>query len=549
VGKHSSRRHGFLWGVIGALAGIALVVTAATALPRAIGQGGSDRAAAPACVTSSTLRVTTASSFAPVLADLAPALRRGPDCVRLAVTAVDGRAAAQRLSSRQTDVWIPDDIGWRAYAPGGVLAAADEAGAGTVVATSPVFMVTDPATGARIREAGGSWVGLAGLVRDRSGVRLAVREPATSGDGLVAVGALQEAVWLRRGMDAASMAMLEVRDHTRTVTGTGSVVPVAAGEVGLVPEYALLPVLGSAARDSVVLSGADRTAVLRYTWLPTAAAAGSPERRAALYRVLVALTGGESTDALGQARLRRPGAGPPPEAAQDRLPGLAPASFGALPAHHADHVLATWNPRERRANLLLVVDVSGSMREAAPGSRASKIALVRQGVRTVADLLPSDSMLGLWEFGFRLDGAKDYRVRLPSAPLRQAHRRDLTRAVARLDALNSGTALYDTILDAYRAAQATYVPGVPNQVLFFTDGHDQDDPDAISPAVLSAQLAAASDPRRPVEVAVVVFGKASDAAFLKNVLTPVNGYLEPVESADQVAGMFVHVAVGGLRTR
>jgi hypothetical protein len=535
---------------VGALAGIAVVSTAVTALPRALGQGGGDRGtAAVPCGTTSTLRVTAASSFAGVLSDLAPALAQGPDCVRLTVTVADGRVAAESLNVLRTDVWIPDDGAWTAYAPDGALAAADEAGAGTVVATSPIYLVTDPRTAARIKETGGSWAGLSGLLQGRTGVRLAVREPAGSGDGLVAAGTLGDAVWLRRGMDASSMAMLETVHHTRTVAGTAPALPASAGEVGLVPEYALLPVLSSSARDAVVLSGTDRTALLRYTWLPTMAATGDPARRAALYRVLLALTGGESADALGRARLRRPGAGAPPEAALDRLPRLPQATFGVLAPHHADHILATWYPRERRANLLLVVDVSGSMGEPAPGSDVPLISLVRDGVRTVGTLLPAGSQLGLWAFGSQLAPPSDHVTLLPMAPLTGAHRRALTAALARLRAQDTGTGLYDTTLDAYRAAQATYRPGVPNQVIVFTDGRNEDDPGSLTARQLADRLRAAADPRRPVELAVVTFGSLPEVELLTSVLAPVGGYLSEVTSAEQVAGTFVHVAVGGLRTR
>jgi hypothetical protein len=550
VGKHSSRRHTYLWGIVGALVGIALVSTAVTTLPRAIGQGGGDRGtAAASCGTTSTLRVTAASSFAGVLSDLAPALARGPECVRLTVTAVDGRAAAESLSALRTDVWIADDGAWAAYAADGVLAAADQVGSGTVVATSPVYMVTDPATGMRIKEAGGTWWGLSGLVREPTGVRLAVRAPAGSGDGLVGAGVLGDAVWLRRGMDGSSAAMLETLDQTRTVAGTGPALPTEDGEVGLVPEYALLPVLASAARNAVVLSGTDRTALLRYTWLPTMAATGDPTRRAALYRVLLALTGGESADAIGRAWLRRPGAGAPPQAALDRLPRLVQAEFGVLAPHHADHVLATWYPRERRANLLLVVDVSGSMGKPAPGSDAPLISLVREGVRTVGALLPPDSQLGLWAFGSQLSPPSDHVTLLRSAPLTSAHRRALGSAVGRLEAQETGTGLYDTMLDAYRAVQESYRPGMPNQVIVFTDGRNEDDPGGRTAAQLAERLRDAVDRRRPVELAVVTFGSLPDAEALKSVLGPVDGYLSEVTSAEQVAGAFVHVAVGGLRTR
>jgi hypothetical protein len=468
--------------------------------------------------------------------------------VTLQVTPLDGRPAAQRLAELRTDVWIPDDSVWSAYVPPGVLAPAGQTGAGTVVATSPVYMVTDQPTATRITEAGGSWLGLSSLLSSASGVRLAVRSPGGSADGMIGAGALGEAVWLRNGMDASSMAMVNTVERTRMVPGPAPALPSRPGEVALVPEYALLPALG-ALNDAVVLTGTDRTALMRYTWYPTAAGAGDPERAAALYRVLMTLTGADAAPMLGRAQLRRPDGGPPPDAAREDLPHLAPASFAVIAPHHADHILATFYPQERRANLLLVVDVSGSMGDPAPGSRTPLISLVREGVLSVGSLLPEGSRLGLWSFGFKLSPPHDYRVDLPSAPLTRTHRARLRAAVGNLEALDSGTALYDTILDAYRAAQASYQPGVPNQVLFFTDGHDQDDPDAISVRTLAGQLRAVADPKRPVELAIVVFGTHPDSAALKTLLKPVNGYLEPVTSAEQVAGSFVHVAVGGLRTR
>lgn len=549
MGRHSSRGHTLFWGVAGAVAGIVVASTVATALPRALGQGEAPppRVRA-ACSTTTALRVTAASSFAPVLHGLAPALARGPDCVTLRVTSLDGRPAARRLGALRTDVWIPDDSAWVAYVGPGVLAAPGQAGSGTVVATSPVYVVTDRASAARITRSGGSWLALSSLLGSGAGLRLVVRSPAGSGDGLVAAGALGEAVWLRSGMDASSMAMVNTVRRTRIVAGRAPALPGRRGEVGLVPEYALLPAL-AAATDAAVLAGSDRTALMRFTWFPTAAAAGSPARRAALYRVLMALTGADATPLLARVQLRRPDGSPPPDAAGADLPRLAPASFGVIAPHHADHIMSTFYPEERRANLLLVVDVSGSMGDPAPGSRTPLIALVRAGVLSVGALLPGDSRLGLWSFGVELNPPYDYRVDLPSAALSRAHRRNLAAAVGRLNSLDSGTALYDTILDAYRAAQATYRPGMPNQVLFFTDGHDQDDPDATGVRTVAGRLRAAVDPRRPVELAIVVFGAHPDTAALKALIAPVNGYLEPVTSAEQVAGAFVHVAVGGLRTR
>ena len=134
---------------------------------------------------------------------------------------------------------------------------------------------------------------------------MAVREPGDSGDGLVAVGAVGEAVWIDGGMDASAEALMTALPSTRTVPSHA--IPEERGEVGLVAEYALIPLLadggGTAAatvRDATLLAGSDYSVVMRYTWLPTVEATENPALTEPLERVLSALTGEESDDALAE---------------------------------------------------------------------------------------------------------------------------------------------------------------------------------------------------------------------------------------------------------
>lgn len=487
------------------------------------------------------VKVVTASSFAPVLERLAPSLASGPDCVRLDTLVADGREAPGRVAERQADVWIPDDASWIATAPKDLLAEEGEGGAGTVLATSPIFMVADRATSGRVTGAGGTWLGLAGLLDPRRpGVRLAIRDPNSSGDGMVATGSLGESVWLERGMDASAMALSTALTVTRTVRDASPALP-RAGEVGLVPEYALLAAPDSP--DRVVLTGRDHTALLRFSWQPTALALDTTERAAALTRLFTALKQ-DAGPALAAARLRGPKAEPLKDSG--RLPAISAKPFEVLGPHHVDHVFASWYVQDRRTSLLVVVDVSGSMGETAPGSRSRIIDLVRQGCLAVGRLLPEASSLGVWEFGSMLAPPVDHRTLLPTGPLDDAQRAALSGAVSRLQPRTTGTGLYDTTLAAYRAAVAAYRPGEPNQVLIFTDGRNEDDPVSISARQLAAGLEAAADPRRPVQLTVVAYGSRPEIPVLEKAIKPVDGYLSKVTTADQVAAAFVHVAAAGL---
>ncbi len=155
------------------------------------------------------------------------------------------------------------------------------------------------------------------------------------------------------------------------------------------------------------------------------------------------------------------------------------------------HVLSTWRPELRRTNMLIVVDVSGSMGEALPGTGATKIDLVRQGIRQVHALLPSTAQLGLWQFASQLAPPNDWQPLTGVAPLNAPQRKAVETAATNLAARPVGTGLYDTILGAYRYQQAHYVAGLPNQVILFTDGVNEDDPATISIDQLKAGLAAA----------------------------------------------------------
>ncbi|MFF5289488.1 VWA domain-containing protein [Paractinoplanes globisporus] len=488
------------------------------------------------------VRVVAASSYTPVLAALTLGLPPD-DCLRLEVTAADGRAAAKRAGDVNADLWIADDSSWAASAGSVSLAQAPALGAGTVLATSPIYMVTDPATGARLKKAGAGWLGLAGLVREKT-ARLVVRDPGGSGDGLVGAGAVAEAVWLDKDMDASALWLADAKRTTRTVIGDDPAIPAKGGEVGLVPEYVLLrdP---EAAQNRTVLPGTDHTALLRYTWLPLAAAAADPARAAALERLRTRLTNNDAAADLRAARLRTPDTRRV-VSGEDLLPPPTAEPFGVLAPHHVDHVFATWYAGDRRTNLLVVVDVSGSMAAPAVGSTSSRIELVRQGCRSVAGLLPDDSRMGLWEFGSELDGGRDYRSLLAMTPLTPQHRSALAGAVTELNSRKTGTGLYDTILAAYTSARDAYQADVPNQVLVLTDGRNESDKKSLTAAQLSAALQKVADKNRPVQLSVVTFGTAADAKVVNDAVEPVGGYVDNLSTATEVAAVFIHVAAGGL---
>lgn len=497
---------------------------------------GTSAEAAPAGTSGCTpLRVLTASAFAPVVRTVAAVLAAGSPCVRVRVEVADGRAAAARLPT--ADAWVPDDLAWQALVPPETFAQK-----GSVLATSPVYLVAGRTAADRIRAAGPSWTQLARLGARPDGVSIVVRDPKGSATGLVGAGAVGEAVWVRSGMDASALALAEVFERARTVRGSGPAMPRAATEVALVPEYALPADSG---RRFTVLAPRDRAAALRVGWLPTARGARDRDTARGVELLEAALRGDAGTAAIRRAGFRPAGSSAP---ASRRWPAVPASSFGVLEPHHVEHVFATWYRADRRANLLIVVDVSGSMVHPPPGGDRALIVTVREACRTVGRLLPDNARLGLWEFGSQLDGARDHRVLLPAAALTRERRRALDDALGRMVARRTNTGLYDTILAAYRANARTALPGVRNQVLVFTDGRNEGDPDSISAGTLRRKLAAAARTQPETALSVLAFGSAADARSVSAAIRSVDGQVIRARTGDDVRAAFMHLVSGGLHS-
>jgi hypothetical protein len=354
------------------------------------------------------------------------ALRSGPDsrvrpggdsCQRLRVVAASGYADVIRRVSATVRTGPEEDP------------------TGTVLATTPVYMITDRTTGRRIAAAGSSWRGLAGLASGPGAVRIKVVDPEHSGDGL-----------------------------------------------------------------------------------------GMPPKAGA--------TADAGTDA-----------------GTDALPTLSTPAFDVLTDHRVEHVLAAWKPTERRARILVVIDVSQSMNARAPGSDKPLLNVVAEGCLALAKLLPDDSTLGVWVFGTQLQGTRDHQVLVPPGPLDARQRGELPAALGDLRTRRTGTGLYDTVLAAYRADLSSPVEDAPPaHVLVFTDGRNEADPGSVSSAELGRQLLAARRVQQPRSLSVLAFGRPTGRDEVTAAIKPVGGYLEPALTAQDVTAAFVHLAAGGLHS-
>jgi Ca-activated chloride channel family protein len=214
--------------------------------------------------------------------------------------------------------------------------------------------------------------------------------------------------------------------------------------------------------------------------------------------------------------------------------GLLPDQPSRVLAPPAPKVVAaaleSWNAARKRSNVLAVYDVSGSMKEEVPGTGGrTKMDIVKEAAGKALALFAPETNLGTWVFSTNLAGNQDWAESVPIGPTNarlpdgKIRRQVLAEALARLQATNGDTGLYDTTLAAFQAVQRSYAPQRLNIVVLLTDGINDDPGGGIDRDELLRRLKAEQDKDRPVRIITVAYGANADAASLKMIADATGG--------------------------
>jgi Ca-activated chloride channel family protein len=126
-----------------------------------------------------------------------------------------------------------------------------------------------------------------------------------------------------------------------------------------------------------------------------------------------------------------------------------------------DAILNLWQQKKKAANVVLVMDTSGSMND------NGKIRSAREGARQLVELLSDNDRLSLLPFNSKINWASQ-NVAIKTG------KEDLSRTISSLFA-EGGTALYDSIDTAYQYLMAQSHDGQADSILsvvVLTDGED-----------------------------------------------------------------------------
>ncbi len=474
------------------------------------------------CATTRTVVVAAAPEVVPAVEQVArtAASTRCLDVEVSAAEAVDVVAGLRR-GDAGADVWIPDSSVWASVLPGGSTAGLRS------IARTPVVLAVD---GRDARWAGAtSFEGIA-RVGATSRVTLLAATPsrsATAQAALVQLGADLSGSPTGRGYLAVLLRSLQIGLHDQDAADLSAPESSRRGPTARVTTeravWAANQGAGGGQMRAIYPSG--EALSLDYPYLVLAS---DPTTRQAAERLFGALAGTGSV-AFDQLGFRPPltGANPllTPSAGVDPGAAITTHPLTRSASRAAQRALALL---DRPSRTLALVDVSGSMAQAVPGTRTTtRIELARTAMSEALSLFPTGTVAGLWRFSSDLTPTTNYEQLLPLAPLTPASRDAFAAAVGEVQVEPSGgTGLYDSVLAAVRHVREGHDPTRVNSVVVLSDGRNEyaGSHGVTLPALLQA-LRAESDPRRPVVVISIAYGPNSDRAAMRAISAATGGIL------------------------
>lgn len=204
--------------------------------------------------------------------------------------------------------------------------------------------------------------------------------------------------------------------------------------------------------------------------------------------------------------------GPEITPANGLLPGLPHLERGAPEPPILDAIQRRWRDVQKRARILFLLDVSGSMSTTVREVKATKLELMRRSVEgALAALDPADDV-GIRIFSPPTPDGGAFAELTPLEPLR-----DRATTLAALGQLASeprgGSRLYAALRAAVGSLRSGYDPTRINAVVLVTDGRNEDAADNDVEAVL--RLLDREAKASGVQVFPVAFGTGADTQTLR----------------------------------
>jgi hypothetical protein len=508
------------------------------------------------------LKVAVAKEMAPAVNDTAQDFNSqkhdvAGKCVHASVYVADPAAVTTLLSGQgvsegqtsQPDVWIPDSSLWAdlvVSTPKGKNAVHPT---NTSLAKTPLVVAMPKPLIERLAKTGiltsPSWDNLLTAAGGMPGgavtknqtlpanlIRLTVPDPVHTATGMSALMLTNELLASDPNKNTIFTGIVRTVQHAITPTVGAALTdfkPNARGQypVALATEQAVWQHnQGNPPDPAVAVYPTEGSTMLDYPFEVTTADSTKAQAAALLQK---AMSSANMQNRVRQLGFRTPDGQAPSSYGQ--ATGVNPARPRELPepnAGTAAQVMQAWAKLSLSIKMLTVFDVSNTMEAPVPNTNMIRLQALAKVAQGGLGLLSDDTEMGLWEFSSHMDGDKPYKPLISSGPLGQRvgseSRRDLIANGLAGMKVNKGsnTALYETLIAAYRYMKRTYEPDKINTVLIFTNGTDHL-PGGLSIAQTVEQLKRLYDPDHPINVYFMGFGQNADRQELEQLTSGIEG--------------------------
>lgn len=196
-------------------------------------------------------------------------------------------------------------------------------------------------------------------------------------------------------------------------------------------------------------------------------------------------------------------------------PGQPATTLGVPEPAVLASIITKWGEQRKGAQVLLVIDVSGSMGDEG-GDGQTKLDLAKQAaVNALSQFGPND-LVGLRIFSTKISPKEptDYLDLVPIGPI--ATNREQIASRIRGLVPTEGTPLYTTAVASFELVSRQYKPELINAVVLLTDGRNEDQRNNDLQGTL-ARLGANSEGggSQPVRLFTIGFGKDADQGALR----------------------------------
>jgi Ca-activated chloride channel family protein len=209
-------------------------------------------------------------------------------------------------------------------------------------------------------------------------------------------------------------------------------------------------------------------------------------------------------------------------------------------------LLDRWAEQRKGARVLLVIDVSGSMKEpAGSGVRETKLDLAKQAAIDSLGDFKSNDLVGLRVFTTGVgDGTDQWADLVPIGPMTQ-NEGPLRSQIEGLYPQN-GTPLYDVTLDSFRTMYDNYDQTRINAVVLLTDGKNDDgevsdDSRQLEETLAELRRQSQGELGLPVRVFTIGYGADADLSVLRQIAEATNAASYNASDPKSISKVFTAV--------